>query len=111
MQRSHPVVVLGLEGARHGLVQQLDRLRLVPHILHRDVHRELLLGVGDDGEDLGAVCELHAEQVPQRLLVGVALPGQKVDDGVALGVAAVECPDGRPGVGGQVVHHLGANLG
>ena len=103
----HPVIVHHLEAPGHGLVERLDRLRLVLLVLNSDVHRELLLGVGDDGEDFCSVSELHVEQIPQRLLVRVALAGQEMDDGVALGVLAVEAPDGAPRVGAEVVHHLG----
>ena len=34
-----------------------------------------------------------------------------MDDGVALGVSAVQSPDGGPGVGREVVHHLGQVAG
>ena len=60
---------------------------------------------------LSSVREFHLQEGPQGLLVGVPLAGQEMDDGVPLPVPAVEAPDGGPGVGGEVVHHLGQVAG
>ena len=90
MERRHSVIVAHLEAVAHVLVDGPQRLCLTLLALGRDVDGELVLEVGQHPHQGRPVRQPEGEKRPQGLDVGVPLPGQQVEDGVAMGVPAVD---------------------
>lgn len=92
VQCSHTIIIHHLKGPGHALVQNTDSFWLILHILGSNVHRELLLGVGNYVEYFGSVCKPHVQKSFHSHVIGIPFTSKEVDDGISLGIFAVENP-------------------